>query len=523
MSPRSRRALLGAGTALLLAVGLGSWRTCSRRNVPELSAGPSSARPADGVETSIEVSGCVAIVIGSVCERPADGVLRVWVSAPADAVTFATASAPVGVEGVAEVSGGALHRVVVPRNANELRVLSRTGSTLRVVRLADRSAPDWVDRARALRQSGDIDGASALVLDHEASSNEADRAFAQGLRARLLLSAGKAEASFPIFRESAGLHRKLGRISDAADDRFALAFALNQRSHRYAEARAVLDEVHADVAEYADGRVREAYYRGTLATETGDARGALQHLSDASEHAQRLGLAQLERNARNAYALQLALVGRADEALELLTVLDRQVAISADASACERAEVAINTGFGALLVNEHRARDPASETKLVDALEPLERALALCTDRCKDRYLRTAALGNLALAAVQHGDLPRARRRLAEARAGIDGARAVEILFWHEVDGRIALAAHEDARALAAFEEEARRARETVSFEAEWRARVGKGKALERLGRNEQALDEYRAAEQLVTTSSVLVPLGEGRGTLRKGGCGGGS
>jgi hypothetical protein len=136
---------------------------------------------------------------------------------------------------------------------------------------------------------------------------------------------------------------------DAADDSFALAFALNQRSHRYAEARAVLDDVRAWVGPYPDGRAREAYYRGTLATETGDARTAMRLLAAARAHAARLGLGVLERNAINAYALQLELVGRVHEALDLLRELETIASASKDASPCEKVEIAINLGFGALL------------------------------------------------------------------------------------------------------------------------------------------------------------------------------
>ncbi len=219
-----------------------------------------------------------------------------------------------------------------------------------------------------------------LLSTPEASQGAIDRAFAQGLRGRIELAAGRTEASFSLLRDAARLHREGGRSSDAADDSFALAFALNQRSFRYAEARKVLDEARADLTDYPDGRVREAYYR--------------------------------------AYALQLELVGRTSEALALLADVEQRIASAGDVSACEKMEIAINTGFGALLANEQRE----AETAHVDAAGPLARAVALSAEGCSDRYLRTAALGNLALAALQGGDAAAARGHLAQPR-GQDAPR----------------------------------------------------------------------------------------------------
>ena len=506
--PTSREAQLLLRRVVVIASVLGALLMLVLRARSPALAPPSVAPPA---ALDVELSGCAAVLAGPVCELAADGTLRVWVRAAPGAVTFDTPSGAVVTTELAELQGGTLYRVAIPTGAPVIRVRSHAGA-LRSVRLAPRSAPPWVERAKALRQSGDAPGAALLVATAETSHDDVERAFALGLRARLELSAGRTEASFPLFREAVRLHRAHGRISDAADDSFALAFAYNQRSHRYAEARGVLDDIRAgDLTAYPDGGAREAYYRGTLATETGDARAALQHLPEARDHAARLGLALLERNAINAHALQLELVGRVREALDMLAELERRVATAGDVAACEKAEIAINTGFGALLAEEERDELGAER---FDAVAPLERAVALCQRDCNDRYLRAAALGNLALAALQRGEASKARMHLEAARAGVTDARGIEVLFWHDLEGRIALAEGETARALTAFDEEVRRARSTLSFEAEWRAHVGKGTGLERTGRNAPAVEEYRAAEELLTSTSLLVPMGEGRGTF---------
>jgi cellulose synthase operon protein C len=503
---RARVAAVAAMAAMALAAAVvGRTRGCA-------AGGPAGHGSGDSGGTSLanalEVSGCAAVVAGPVCELPDDGALRVWVGGLAGAVTLASDIGPVRATTLREGDDGKTLRVVVPSAARELVVLSGEGSTRQSFALSPKTAPAWLDRARALRQSGDLEGAARLARAAEGARAPSERAFALGFRARLELAAGRQDASFPLFREAAKLHREAGRISDAADDAFALAFALNQRSHRYTEARAVLDEVRANLSGYADGAAREAYYRGTLATETGDARSALALLRGARERAARLGLSLLERNAINAYALQLELIGRIPEALAMLADLERLA--SGEAQPCEMVEISINRGFGALLANETREGGRPA----FDAATPLERALALSSGSCSDAYLRTATLGNLALAALQKGDARTARARLAEARAGAGEARAVEVLFWHELEGRIALAEGDGTRALAAFDDEARFAVVTRSANGAFSASAGRGAALERLGRPEEALTAYRTAEEVLARSSVLVPLGEGRGTF---------
>lgn len=446
----------------------------------------------------------------AVCELPADRTLRVW--APSRfARFFASGAGGAALQAVAlrEPDGGATFRVTVPEGASEIRVVTGTGAD-RAIRVAAKTSPGWLDRAKAARQRGDTDEALSLARAAEGSGDPVDRAFALGLRARIELAANHPDVAFPLLRESAGVHRKAGRLSDAADDSFALAFALNQRSHHYTEARAVLDDVRSWVGPYPDGRARESYYRGQLAVETGDARAAFALLREARAHAVRLGLSVLERNAINAYALELELVGRRSEALETLRRLASDLATAADAGPCEKVEVAINASYGVLLGNEEasegdRATDPTPE---------LETALAATDAGCKDRYLRSAVLGNLALAALQRGDAAAAKKRLATARAGTTEARAVEMLFWHDLEGRIALAENDAKRALAAFDEEVALAESILSFEGQWRGEVGRGAALEQMNRRDDALARYHAAEDLLTTLSFLVPLGEGRGTF---------
>lgn len=466
---------------------------------------------------AVLVSGCSALrngPAGITCERPEDGTLRVWAAGARDRVrmegaiaTDADAGNP-ATAAPTRVDDGTLIRVKLDERATRLVVRGEHGTVTML--LGPRTAPSWFAEARAARQHGDAARADALAAEAAASpgADDATRAFAAGLRARIALANGAYEEAFTLFREGIRLHRASGRLSDAADDSFALVFALNQRSYRYAEAHAFLDDVHAWVGPYADGIAREAYYRGTLATETGDARAALHLLHEAKAAAARIGLAALERNATNALAHQLELLGRIDEATALLHGLE---ASTADQSPCERAEIAINLGFGSVLAIE-RGGSPDAH----DAVTPLETALTHFP-ACGDAYLETAALDNLALAALQRKDLARARALLARARQGKQPSRGAELLFRHDLDGRIALAANDARAALTAFEAEEALARTTFANDAIYRAAEGRGEALERLGRIEDALASYRAAEEAVDDAILLVPLGEGRGSFAEG------
>src|SRR5690606_38536654 len=130
------------------------------------------------------------------------------------------------------------------------------------------------------------------------------------------------------------------------------------------EAREALDTIAGELPLYPEGRAREPYYRGILAGETGDHRGALALLREATKRSAELGMTKLARNARSSTALEMQEIGRAKEAQAILTELDAELASASDTTPCERAEIANNLGWGALLLGE-------------DARPALERAIGL--------------------------------------------------------------------------------------------------------------------------------------------------
>lgn len=469
-------------------------------------------RATEGAPVTAILSGCAAMHRAgddagkdAVCQVPADGSLRVWVDERPESVEVRVDGVPVAPQVEREVAGGALLRVAIARGAVELSVHDGRGRARAWFALAPPGKLDWLDRAADARRHGDSKGARQLAEAAMRTGSDGDRAHARGLLARLDLASGRVDEAIAGLHASRAAHLALGSVSAAADDSFALVFALNQRSHRYREAREVLDDVRRWVAPYAEGRARERYYRGTLESETGDAREAFALLGEARVEAAKVGLSLLERNAASAYALQLALVGRSDEALSRWGALAREVDHAADAGPCERLEIAINASFAELLRHEERGSAPGDPTF------GLETAMG----RCEDRYLAAAALGNVTLGRVQRGELAQAKADLTRARAMVrDGARAVERLFQSDLAGRIALGERDAARAREAFGEEVALADRTASLEARYRARVGLGEASELGGATQEAIAHYRAAERDLSALSLLIPLGEGRGTF---------
>ena len=454
---------------LVSGLGLGCSRT-GTSSAPPPEAGPLPVHDAP-------FAGCAAVVRegradgGVVCELAPPGSVRVALPDGLRSIDVAPGTKRIDIDVLA--SGGPA-RFTLAMKAPERRA--------------------WLDEARALRTSGDMAHARAVLEPHLQAPDPTERAFAEGMLARILLAEGRGGEAFPRFRRAIELHRAAGRVSDAADDSFALAFGLDQRSHRYDEARAVLDAAATDIALYPEGRAREPYYRGLLASETGDERTALGLLREAERRAAELGMVKLARNARASAALVLEGLGRVAEALTIAREIDREANV--DGSPCERAESANNVGWLALLAGE-------------DAKPALERAIQ--AEGCTDAYVRSTAFANRARLALREGDPAAATSSLAQARMVVSEPRGVERIDNLEIEGRIALARGEPTRALRAFDAALALARAAVLPLLEWKVLVARGAALEALGRAEAAARAFVEAEAVLDDAALLAPLGEGR------------
>lgn len=495
------RPTIFARALLALVSCLATTAACRREPPP---------RPRADAALDVAFAGCAAVVArddGVVCELLEARSLRLVTPSSTRVVIMAGREAGGNVDvlipgRIEDVRTGTIHAIEVPAGAD--RVVVRTAGegparsfTLSVA--AARKVP-WLDDAKALRGRGELARARSLAEEHATTGPDAERAAAEDLLARIALAEGQADRAFPRLRTAIAAHRAAGRVSDAADDSFALAFALHQRSHRYDEARAALDGAVGDLRWYPEGRAREPYYRGILASETGDRRAALSLLREAETRAHRLGMSRLERNTRAALALEMQALGRAAESVAVLEAL----AQDPEVKGCERVEVANDLGWGLLLASD------GAPDMLGRALPPLERALG--DPSCADAYLKSFALANLARFELRRGAWSAAQRHLADARAAVKEPRGTERLAWLDLEARILLAQKKAGQALSRFDEERALARAGLLLDAEWSALVGRAEAFENLGRRPEAVTALLAAEELLDRAMLLVPLGEGRG-----------
>ncbi len=117
---------------------------------------------------------------------------------------------------------------------------------------------------------------------------------------------------------------------------------------------------------------------------------------------------------------------------------------------------------------------------------------------------------NRALAELPAGDPDKAGDHLD--RAGIDPEAHPRLALWQlEVKARIRLADKQPRRALDLYKELARRAEDSFSPEAAWRAAFGRANALELLGQGGRAIEACNEAERLLDQESLLVPLDASR------------
>lgn len=466
------------------------------------------------VPLHVELSGCAAVDGEAVCTLARDGRVRVYV-ASRDGATFALRGSdgraldvPPNVATLQHE--GTLYALTLPPEATELRVRAKgspatvEGFAEATVRFRPEQPLPWLEEARAASARGERAAALAIYRPRTASTDHREAAIAAGQAARAELALGHVEESARLFRLAIEHDRASGRTSDAVDDSLALSFALVDRSHHFAEARAVLAGVRDLLPRYADGRVRAPYYEGVLASELGDRREALRRFREAEQGANRLGLVRLERQARNAIALELDLLGRYEEALAARRAQEHD--LEAEGDRCGLVALRSGIGFGLLMIASTRHDDATLVREASSVLELAE------SDRgCDDNYLHAVTLGHRALAELLGGRPQQARKALAQARARVSEPPIGEGFFWLDLEARIALAQREPARARKLFAELEARALALVRPQDAWRGAYGRGVALEALGRHEEALEAYATAEDRLDDAGASIPLGEGR------------
>ena len=393
--------------------------------------------------------------------------------------------------------------LVVDAGASTPAVLSLRGAgdagggEMREVRVLSVAVPAWLAQTRALRSQGQFDAADA-ASDPRAAPGDTERALRLGQRARNSLARGRVDDATRLFEDAVVLHEREGRWSDAADDSFALAFALAERSHSYARARRAVATTSPWVTFYPEGRARQAYYAGVIASETGDVRSAVRLLSDAANLGARYRMRKLTRDARVSLALTLAQLGRDIEAERTLSAVATD---SESDGGCATAEALANLSY-------HWLSRPDADVSR--ALDFARRSLL---PSCEDAAFRTTALGNLGAAQVRAGEISAAQTTLAELRKK-PATRMLDRLLRAELEGRVALASGNARGALARFDEQCALADLAALDDAMRSCQLGRGEALEAMGRTSDAVAAWQLAENALDRETSRVPLGQGRTTF---------
>ena len=461
-------------------------------------------RPTSHRELGVEFAGCAGARRGPVCVRSEDGPLTLWIPGAADAIDLDLEATAVPLPEPTFVQGGVRVEVEVPAGTTHLTVKRRSDGARWKLRFEPQRKAAWRARAQELIGGHAWEQAAAwLESAIELAANDTDRGGALALLGQLKLKQGETAAGRDLLRESLPLLHRAGDLQVEFDKATVLIFNLITRDHDFAEARERLEALPRDWQAPGEVQYLDAYYHGLLAMETGDVRGALRHLETAAASARRTGSSWFQRVADEAVAIQLRRLGRHREAAEALASLLGQAI--ADHDPCRQAGLLGNLGLSAL-------NTPNAENAAEDALTHFRRALELLRDDCTDDLPeRQNAYLNLAQAELQAGRPAAARDALARA-ASIPVEPGVRLLlWWREIEGRLALSEGRPDEALALYESLNRMADAALAPEARWRAQIGIALARRASGDLAAAMAAFQASEQVLDAELLLVPVQEGR------------
>jgi len=431
-------------------VSLSSWAPPSARLVVAGVTALLGCRGASPEPTlsapAVEVAGCAAWVDGRTCEVGSDRSLRFWIGPTAGAARLRAGQRLLSPTSERAVAGGVSWGVTVPpgTDAIELESTDSTHAVLFRLPVADASVFPTIVEAKRLRAEGKPAEALELLSHVEETSGD-ERAAAHALRARLELSNGSVDAALADFREAIA-RRDPRRASERVIDGVTLAFALNQRSHRFAEAKAALDDASARTGDFAEGRALVAYHRALVASETGDLRSALPELDDAAERADRIGDVPLMRSARQARALALLALGRRREAIGILVSLHSERGAMTD---CLDADLAINLSWVWASCGESDALalcGVSADEALREAERAASEAISAFPSVCPDPHLTANALVNGALVRLLRGDPPGALALLQRSRETTGSPSGAVELFWLDLESARRLRARARSR-----------------------------------------------------------------------------
>lgn len=469
-----------------------------------LGCGP----PDDRLTLDGETTGCRAVLTpGPRCVLGDDSLLTVWL--PLEASAQVTASAGVRIIERRVIQEGQQLRLEISQPVQQVELIATQGTRQGVWRLAveHRPEPPWWITTRRLQEAGDFTQAATwLERQLEDPATAADRGDQLYRLAGLVYRRGDTDRAQALMAEAMDWYRGAGRPLDAVRSGTALSYWLHA-DDRWAAERQLLDALDQAAPQTAEGAFLVDFFQGQLALKSGDLRTAQRRLRSAVRQAERLGFDRFRHQGEQLLATALAQAGRRDDAARLLQRLARDEANLA--TPCERALFFNSLAWSRLLELEAGSPVDAAPSPR-DDLETAAGLMANC-DAANAAAELANIYTNLALW-YWHAEAPsRSRDYLRQAAHVWPRPNRNLLLWWREIEARLASMEGDQTAALDLFAEQGRLAAEALLPRAQWRAAVGTARTLWRLDRPDDAFAAFEQAERLLDSEALRVPIGDDR------------
>jgi hypothetical protein len=353
-----------------------------------------------------------------------------------------------------------------------------------ISKLPPTDATRWEERVRNLRTAGKLEEAHTLC-----AASPGPTSAGLGLCARVRLASNEVPEAIQGFRSAIDLARSEQKVSQRADDTFALVYTLVERSEQHALAIEMLTSLEPELRYYPEGRARFPYYKALLAIELGELSAATELLQNALVLAQRYALRALARNTRSMQAQLQIRTGRIDEALFVMRSLRDEAE-----TPCQRAESLVNLGYAELLHHEI-----ASSIQTLLAVEDVA---------CAEPHPKALASLNLAEAYVLRAQSSEARTVLAGM--GEVTLKLEERLTIARIRGMVEHLEGRDPLAIATLENVTETARAARLFDCALRSGLALGQVYCQR-KDKHCVQQMRRVEAMLDDAALSFPADIGK------------
>ena len=507
---RRERHGLSLGTGVWARAALGRWALVAACGLgceagpraagtdPVVGTDPVAPTPAV-VAPELLYVGCEAVQAGPVCLLRPGATLRLWVAVHAETpLRLELDGAPLAAKWEPAEDGLRAVLSAPPTGALTLRADDaawRLGLTLAPMP----ALPPALEAVHAEISRGDMVAAERALTSALPGLEGAARAEALTLRADVAFMRGDPTAALAAYEPAFAAARAAGLLRRASEVALTASYLCTATLYDLAGARRWLAR-HAELTPLLpEARLRHGYYAGLVADWAGDLRAAQRSYEAHAATARALGLDSELAAALSALGVLRGRVGDAagaERAFAELLALGERIPVEVRALALH------NAAWTAL---EARSRGQAAPDP-----EPQLRAAAalFAPDGPRPDPLIAAELRiNLVYAMLVRGDAAAARAALAGTAAP---TRTLQ--RWRDfLAARVALLEDRPTTALRELSAVRAAAAEAGDRGLEWSATLGAGEALERLGRDEAALERYRHAAAMHAGDLAALAVDAGR------------